>query len=48
VAIAVGAGKPTLIDVENNLIRGVRKASDFLMALRSPARTSDRRRPTCR
>jgi NADPH-dependent glutamate synthase beta subunit-like oxidoreductase/NAD(P)H-flavin reductase len=33
VAIAVGAGKPTLIDVQNNLIRGVRKASDFLMAL---------------
>ncbi|MEO6952848.1 MAG: pyridine nucleotide-disulfide oxidoreductase [Polyangia bacterium] len=33
VGIAVGAGKPTLIEVENNLIRGVRKASDFLMAL---------------
>ncbi len=33
VAIAVGAGKPTLIEIENNLIRGVRKASDFLMAL---------------
>jgi NADPH-dependent glutamate synthase beta subunit-like oxidoreductase/NAD(P)H-flavin reductase len=33
VAIAVGAGKPTIIDLENNLIRGVRKASDFLMAL---------------
>jgi NADPH-dependent glutamate synthase beta subunit-like oxidoreductase/NAD(P)H-flavin reductase len=33
VAIAVGAGKPTLIDIENNLCRGLRKASDFLMAL---------------
>jgi NADPH-dependent glutamate synthase beta subunit-like oxidoreductase/NAD(P)H-flavin reductase len=33
VAIAVGAGKPTLVDVQGNLIRGVRKASDFLMAL---------------
>jgi NADPH-dependent glutamate synthase beta subunit-like oxidoreductase/NAD(P)H-flavin reductase len=33
VAIAAGAGKPTIIDLENNLIRGVRKASDFLMAL---------------
>jgi NADPH-dependent glutamate synthase beta subunit-like oxidoreductase/NAD(P)H-flavin reductase len=33
VAIAAGAGRPTLIDVENNLVRGVRKASDFLMAL---------------
>jgi NADPH-dependent glutamate synthase beta subunit-like oxidoreductase/NAD(P)H-flavin reductase len=33
VAIAAGAGKPTIIDVENNLLRGVRKASDFLMTL---------------
>ena len=33
IAIASGAGKPTLIDLKNNLIRGVRKASDFLMAL---------------
>ncbi len=33
IAIAAGAGKPTIIDVENNLINGVRKASDFLMAL---------------
>jgi len=33
VAIASGAGKPTIIEMKNNLIRGVRKASDFLMAL---------------
>jgi len=33
VAIASGAGKPTVIGLRNNLIRGVRKASDFLMAL---------------
>ncbi len=33
VAIAAGAGKPTIINMKNNLIRGVRKASDFLMAL---------------
>ena len=33
VAIAAGAGKPTLVTMKNNLIRGVRKASDFLMAL---------------
>ncbi|MHB8877430.1 MAG: FAD-dependent oxidoreductase, partial [Myxococcaceae bacterium] len=33
VAIATGAGKPTLVGIKNNLIRGVRKASDFLMAL---------------
>ncbi len=33
VAIAAGAGRPTIIGMKNNLIRGVRKASDFLMAL---------------
>ena len=33
IAIAAGAGKPTLIDVPNALARGVRQASDFLMAL---------------
>ncbi len=33
VALASGAGKPTIIGMKNNLIRGVRKASDFLMAL---------------
>jgi NADPH-dependent glutamate synthase beta subunit-like oxidoreductase/NAD(P)H-flavin reductase len=33
VAIAAGAGKPTIVDIEHNLIRGIRQASDFLMAL---------------
>ncbi len=33
IAIASGAGKPTVIGMKNNLIRGIRKASDFLMAL---------------
>jgi NAD(P)H-flavin reductase/NADPH-dependent glutamate synthase beta subunit-like oxidoreductase len=33
VAIAAGAGRPTVIDMKNNLVAGVRKASDFLMAL---------------
>ena len=33
VAIAAGAGRPTIIDMKNNLSRGIRKASDFLMAL---------------
>ena len=33
VAIAAGAGRPTLVDIENNLAPGIRKASDFLMAL---------------
>lgn len=33
IAIAAGAGRPTIIDIKNNLACGVRKASDFLMAL---------------
>jgi NADPH-dependent glutamate synthase beta subunit-like oxidoreductase/NAD(P)H-flavin reductase len=33
VAIAAGAGRPTIVGMKNNIIRGVRKASDFLMAL---------------
>jgi NAD(P)H-flavin reductase/NADPH-dependent glutamate synthase beta subunit-like oxidoreductase len=33
ICIASGAGKPTVIDLKNNLMRGIRKASDFLMAL---------------
>ncbi|MGH9869989.1 MAG: FAD-dependent oxidoreductase, partial [Candidatus Polarisedimenticolia bacterium] len=33
IAIASGAGRPTVIDMKNNLLRGIRKASDFLMAL---------------
>ncbi|MDD5034137.1 MAG: pyridine nucleotide-disulfide oxidoreductase, partial [Methylococcaceae bacterium] len=33
IAIASGAGKPTVIELRNNLTRGIRKASDFLMAL---------------
>ena len=33
VAIATGAGKPTIVEMKNNLVRGVRQASDFLMAL---------------
>jgi NADPH-dependent glutamate synthase beta subunit-like oxidoreductase/NAD(P)H-flavin reductase len=33
IAIATGAGRPAVVEMKNNLIRGVRKASDFLMAL---------------
>ncbi len=33
VAIATGAGKPTIVPMKNNLLRGIRQASDFLMAL---------------
>ncbi len=33
VALAAGAGRPTVLDLPNGLARGVRAASDFLMAL---------------
>ncbi|MEM7123175.1 MAG: FAD-dependent oxidoreductase [Pseudomonadota bacterium] len=33
IALAAGAGKPTYIDMPNAMARGVRMASDFLMAL---------------
>ena len=33
VALCAGAGKPTVIPMKNGLVRGVRQASDFLMAL---------------
>ena len=33
VALCMGAGKPTILGIENNLAPGVRQASDFLMAL---------------
>jgi NADPH-dependent glutamate synthase beta subunit-like oxidoreductase/NAD(P)H-flavin reductase len=33
IALCMGAGKPTVLDIPNGLSRGVRAASDFLMAL---------------
>ena len=33
VALAAGAGRPTLLEISNGFSRGVRAASDFLMAL---------------
>ena len=33
IALATGAGQPTVIGLKNNLIRGIRKATDFLMGL---------------
>jgi NADPH-dependent glutamate synthase beta subunit-like oxidoreductase/NAD(P)H-flavin reductase len=35
VAICSGAGKPTLVSMKSNLLRGVRLASDFLMGLQA-------------
>ncbi|MCR4317371.1 MAG: FAD-dependent oxidoreductase [Planctomycetes bacterium] len=33
ICMATGAGKPTIVRMKNNISRGIRKASDFLMAL---------------
>ncbi len=33
IALCMGAGRPTVLDIPNGLARGVRAASDFLMAL---------------
>jgi NADPH-dependent glutamate synthase beta subunit-like oxidoreductase/NAD(P)H-flavin reductase len=33
IALCVGAGRPTIVPMKNGLARGVRQASDFLMAL---------------
>jgi NADPH-dependent glutamate synthase beta subunit-like oxidoreductase/NAD(P)H-flavin reductase len=33
IALCLGAGKPTIVPMGNNLAKGVRQASDFLMAL---------------
>ncbi|HEY3744229.1 MAG TPA: FAD-dependent oxidoreductase [Bryobacteraceae bacterium] len=33
VALCMGAGRPTVVPMKNGLVRGVRQASDFLMAL---------------
>ncbi|MDZ4685354.1 MAG: FAD-dependent oxidoreductase [Planctomycetaceae bacterium] len=33
VALATGAGKPTVVPMKNHMLRGIRTASDFLMAL---------------
>ena len=33
IALAMGAGRPTMLNIPNGLARGVRAASDFLMAL---------------
>ncbi len=35
IALATGAGKPTLVPVKNNMLRGMRQASDFLMGLQA-------------
>ena len=41
IAMATGSGKPTIIGLRNNLIRGIRKASDFLMSLQLSGAAKD-------
>ena len=41
VALAAGAGRPTVLDMPNGLARGVRAASDFLMALQLSGAAQD-------
>ena len=41
VALAAGAGRPTVLDLPNGLARGVRAASDFLMALQLSGAAQD-------
>ncbi|MDX1486145.1 MAG: FAD-dependent oxidoreductase [Alphaproteobacteria bacterium] len=41
IALCAGAGKPTLLSMRNGLARGVRAASDFLMALQLTGAAKD-------
>jgi NADPH-dependent glutamate synthase beta subunit-like oxidoreductase/NAD(P)H-flavin reductase len=41
IALATGAGQPSVIGLKNNLIRGIRKASDFLMGLQLTGAAKD-------
>ena len=41
IALAAGAGRPTVLDLPNGLARGVRAASDFLMALQLSGAAQD-------
>ena len=41
VALAAGAGRPTLLEIPNGFARGVRAASDFLMALQLTGAAKD-------
>ncbi len=41
IALAIGAGRPTVLDMPNGLARGVRTASDFLMALQLTGAAKD-------
>ena len=47
IALCMGAGKPTVLDIPNGLARGVRTASDFLMALQLTGAAKLPRSPIC-
>ncbi|MGC4052151.1 MAG: hypothetical protein QM757_22670 [Paludibaculum sp.] len=48
IALCMGAGRPTVIPMKNGLARGVRQASDFLMALQLTGAAKPSRWRTCR
>jgi NADPH-dependent glutamate synthase beta subunit-like oxidoreductase len=48
IALCAGAGRPTVIPMKNGLARGVRQASDFLMALQLTGAAKPIRSPICR
>ena len=48
IALCAGAGRPTVLEIPNGFARGVRAASDFLMALQLTGAASANRSPTCR
>ena len=48
IALCAGAGRPTVIPMKNGLARGVRQASDFLMALQLTGAAKTDSSPTCR
>lgn len=41
IAIAAGAGQPTIVDMKNNLAKGVRKSTDYLMSLQLSGASKD-------
>ena len=48
IALCAGAGRPTIVPMKNGLARGVRQASDFLMALQLTGAPRPTASPTCR
>ena len=41
IALAAGAGQPTIVNMKNNLAKGVRKSTDYLMSLQLSGASKD-------